>query len=94
MDLIAWLVVGGLVGATLVVIALAPRLKRSNLRRQLTGGGSLGGLAGGIDAVWRPTAEDANAGWERETVLPAPAPLAGGKDDLDGDGPLVIRVKD
>ena len=94
MDVFAWLVLGTLVAVTLTLIALAPRLRRSNLRRQASGGGSLAGLAGGIDAVWRPTAEDVHAGWEREAVLPAPAPLAGDKGDLDGDGPLVIQVKD
>ena len=54
-------------------------------------GGSLSGIAGGMDAIWRPSAEEAHAQWEAQLELPAPAPIPGDKGDLD-DGPVVIEV--
>lgn len=91
MDLVAWLALGGAVLAAIVLVALAPRMRRWNLRRQLEGGGgSLSGVAGGLDAVWRPSADEARADWEAQVEMPAPAPSPGDKG-LD-DGPLVIEL--
>jgi len=90
-DTVGWLVLAGAVIAALVAVALAPRWKRDNLRRRLEGGGgSLAGIGGGLDAVWRPSAEDAHAQWEAQVELPAPAP-APGDGDLDG-GKIVIAM--
>lgn len=95
MDLIGWLVIAGTTAATIVLVALAPRLKREQLRKQLDGtaGGSLGGVGSGFDSVWRPSAEDAHADWEASVEMPAPAPLPGDKGRVE-DGRLVIRVDD
>ncbi|WP_137843509.1 hypothetical protein [Microbacterium sp. 2FI] len=93
MDAIGALVLGIVLAATLTLIILAPRLKRDHLRRQLDGtaGGSLAGVGSGMDAVWRPSAEDAHARWEAQVELPAPAPTPGDKGRLD-DGRIIIDV--
>lgn len=95
MDVTGWLVVAAIAGATIAVVALAPRLKREHLRKQFDGraGGSLGGVGSGFDSVWRPSAEEAHAQWEASVEIPAPAPLPGDKGRLE-DGRLVIRVDD
>ena len=95
MDAIGWAVVAAVVVATVVLVALAPRLKRDQLRKQLdgSGGGSLAGVGSGFDAVWRPSAEDAHAAWETAVEMPAPAPTPGDKGRVE-DGRLVIRVDD
>jgi len=92
MDVSAWIALGvigilGLAGA-----AATPALLRDARRRQERGGGgSLGGISGGMDAIWRPSAEEANAQWLAQLEVPAPAPTPGDRGDLD-DGPLVIEV--
>ncbi len=92
-DAIGWVVLAGIGVVTVALIALAPRFKREQLRRQLDGtaGGSLAGVGSGFDAVWRPSAEDAHAEWEAAVELPAPAPAPGDKGRLE-DGRLVIEV--
>jgi hypothetical protein len=94
-DAFAGLVVAATIVISMVMIALAPRFKRAQLRKQLDGtaGGSLAGLGSGFDAVWRPSAEDARADWEAQVELPAPAPNAGDKGRIR-DGRLVIDLDD
>lgn len=89
------LVVAAVAAVTVVLVALAPRLKRDHLRRQLDGtaGGSLAGVGSGFDAVWRPSADEARANWEAQVELPAPAPSPGDGGAID-DGRLIIRVDD
>lgn len=93
MDPIGWMVLAAVMAVTAAMIALAPRLKRDHLRRQLDGtaGGSLGGVGAGFDSVWRPSAEDAHAQWEAQVEMPAPAPTPGDKGRIEG-GRLVIRI--
>ena len=77
-----------------VGIAIAPRLKRDNLRRQLEGGGgSFAGVGAGFDSVWRPSAEEARADWEAQVEMPAPAPSPGDKGRME-DGRIVIAIAD
>lgn len=91
MDLVAWIVGLSVVVAAVGVALAMPAMLRDTRRRQAAGaGGSLAGIAGGLDAVWRPSAEDAHADWEAAVELPAPAPLAGDKG-LDG-GSITIDV--
>ena len=92
MDAIGWLITAASLGSALVMAALAPRLKRDNLRRQLEGGGSsFAGVGMGLDAVWRPSAEDARADWEAQVEMPAPAPTPGDKGRME-DGRIVVEV--
>ncbi len=94
MDALAWVVLAVVVAVGLLGILLAPRWKRDNLRRQLDGGGgSLGGIGGGFDSVWRPSAEEAHTQWEAQVELPAPAPTPGDKGRVEDDR-IVIRVDD
>ncbi|KRB37750.1 hypothetical protein [Microbacterium sp. Root180] len=95
MDAIGWVVLVAVAVTTIVLVALAPRLKREQLRKQLDGttGGSLAGVGSGFDSVWRPSAEDAHADWEASVEMPAPAPIPGDKGRIQ-DGRLVIRVDD
>jgi hypothetical protein len=94
-DAFGWVVVSAIAAATVVLVALAPRFKRDQLRKQLEGtaGGSMAGVGSGFDAVWRPSAEEAHAGWEASVEMPAPAPTPGDKGRLE-DGRLVIQVDD
>jgi hypothetical protein len=90
-DVVAWAVLGLVVGVAIVLGALAPRLRRDNLRRQLAGGGgALSGVGAGFDAIWRPSAEEAHAQWQASTEMPAPAPAPSDRG-LD-DGPLVVEI--
>ncbi len=94
MDAIGWLIMAAALVVTVVAVALAPRLKRDNLRRQLDGGGgSFAGVGVGFDAVWRPSAEEARADWEAQVEMPAPAPSPGDKGRME-DGRIVIDVDD
>ena len=94
MDPIAWLVIAATLVVVIIAVAIAPRLKRDNLRRQLEGGGgSFAGVGVGFDAVWRPSAEEARADWEAQVEMPAPAPAPGDKGRVE-DGRIVIDVDD
>jgi len=92
MDASGWIALGIVLALGVAGAALTPALLRDARRRQRRGaGGSLSGIAGGMDAIWRPSAEEAHAQWEAELALPAPAPTPGDGGDLD-DGPLVIEL--
>lgn len=91
MDVVAWVVAGAIVLAAVAVAFAMPAMLRDTRRRQAAGaGGSLAGIAGGMDAIWRPSAEESHADWEAAVELPAPAPLAADKG-LD-DGRITIEV--
>ena len=78
MDAIAWMVAAAALAAVVVIVALAPRIARRERERRTSGGG-MGGLGAGLDAVWRPSAEEANAQWRAQIEVPAPAPTPGDK---------------
>lgn len=92
MDVSGWIGLGVVVALGIAGAAWTPALLRDARRRQERGGGgSLAGISGGMDAIWRPGAEEAHARWQAQLEMPAPAPTPGDKGDLD-DGPLVIEV--
>jgi hypothetical protein len=78
-----------IVAATATVLALTPLIHRDT-RRRWEKGISGGGLGSALDAVWRPSAEDAHAQWEAQVDMPAPAPSPGDKG-LD-EGRIVIDL--
>lgn len=93
MDAVGWLIVAVAVVLVVIAIAVAPRIKRDNLRRQLEGGGgSFAGVGAGLDAVWRPAADEARADWEAQVEMPAPAPAPGDKGRLE-EGRIVIEIE-
>ncbi len=47
-------------------------------------------MGSALDAVWRPSAEDARTEWEAQVEMPAPAPSPGDKA-LD-EGRIVIEL--
>lgn len=93
MDSMAWTLAGVALAATAVLVMMAPRLAQSHRRRQFEGRATSGGLGAGLDAVWRPSAEDAHAEWNARIELPAPAPAAG-DEGLLADGRIVIDLSD
>lgn len=76
--------------ATAVVLALTPLIHRDT-RRRWADGMSGGGVGSALDAVWRPSAEDAHAQWEAQIETPAPAPSPSDKG-LD-EGRIVIELR-
>ena len=90
-DVWAWSVLVAALVAVVVLICLAPQIKRDHRRRQLAGGGGMAGLGGGMDAVWRPSAEEAHAHWQAQVEVPAPAPAPGDKGPLT-EGRIVIDI--
>ena len=94
MDVSGWIGLGVVAALGVAGASAMPALLRDARRRQKRGaGGSLSGIAGGMDAIWRPSAEEAHAQWEAQVELPAPAPTPGDGGDLDG-GPVVIELPD
>lgn len=92
MDAAAWAVTGGAVLTAVALVAAAPALHRAHLRRQRAGGGgAIAGLSSGLDAVWRPSAEDAHADWESQLELPAPSPSPDDSGRI-ADGTIVIGI--
>ncbi|MEU1970461.1 hypothetical protein ABZ477_02290 [Microbacterium sp. NPDC019599] len=91
MDPLAWMLLAAALAATAILVALAPVLKRDQRRRQEEGRAPSGGLGSGMDAVWRPSAEDAHKDWEAQVELPAPAPSPGDGGRIE-EGRLVIEV--
>ncbi len=61
-------------------------------KRGETGLHASGGMLGGIDDIWRPSAAQAHAAWEAEQITPAPSPIPGdGPGVIDG-GRIVIET--
>lgn len=84
-----WWVVGGLV-AVVVVVVVANRMGWIDLSSKNRSSGSHGSLMGIGDEVFHPTRHEAQIELDRQTVLPAPAPVAG-----DGDKGVyggVVRI--
>ena len=73
--------------------ALAQRLGYIDLRGNGRRGGSTAGLVGSLDEVFAPTRHEAQLERDRQSSLPAPAPIPGDGHhgmlpaDSDPDGP-------
>lgn len=81
-----WLLI---VTAAIVLGAIAQRLGYIDLRGNGRRGGSTAGLVGSLDEVFAPTRHEAQLERDRQTSLPAPAPIPGdghaGVLSADGD---------
>ena len=74
-----WWVLGGAVVVVLLLI-VASRLGWVDFSNKSRTSGTGGGIAGIGDEVFNPQRHEAQIELDRQTILPAPAPLAG-----DGD---------
>lgn len=94
MDAGSWVALAVGAVAVIALAAALPLIVSDTRKRRARGlGGSLSGVGTGFDAVWRPSADEANALWEAQVELPAPAPLAGDKGRMR-DGRITIDVAD
>ena len=85
-----WWVVGG-VAAVVLLLVLASRFGWVDFSNKNRGGGSAS-ITGIGDEVFHPTRHEASIELERQTILPAPAPVAGDGDKGIFDGKIVIDL--
>jgi hypothetical protein len=85
-----WWVVGG-VAAAVVLLVLASRFGWVDFSNKNRGSGS-SSITGIGDEVFHPTRHEASIELERQTILPAPAPVAGDGDKGIFDGKIVIDL--
>jgi hypothetical protein len=91
MDAAAWVLGAAAVGGTLLAVAWAPWLHRSIRRVHERGGSGMAGVAGGLDAVWRPSVDEVARNLAIQQVVPAPAPSPGDPGRMQ-DGRIIIDV--
>lgn len=87
-----WWIVAAIVVACCVLGAFAQRLRLIDLSRRRPGSSSGGGLLSIGDEVFAPTRHEAQLELDRQTLLPAPAPLAGDPDRGIYRGQVVIDL--
>ncbi|MFE6994628.1 hypothetical protein ACFVAE_01580 [Microbacterium sp. NPDC057659] len=91
-DVIGWAVIAVWLTMPVVAVALAFRwiLSTKPVEDKYENGG--GGFAGGLDAVFSPTAYEAGMERDRQTQRTAPAPAPGDPPWTIGDGRIRIDV--
>ena len=86
------LIVLAIVTVVVLVIAAAQRFGLIDLSDKSRSSGTVGGVLGMGDEVFNPTRHEAQIERDRQTVLPAPAPLAGDGDKNVFGGKVHIRL--
>ena len=87
------LVVLLIIAAIVVLGVIAQKLGWVDFSDKRHSGSGGGGGLGGVDEVFNPTRHEAQIELDRQTILPAPAPLAGdGDHGVDGRGIYNGRV--
>jgi hypothetical protein len=90
-----WLIFGGIVVALIGLIVLAQFRGWIDLgNKSARSGGSGGGLAGIGDEAFHPALYQSQLEQDRQTLLPAPAPVAGDGDKGLYRGHMQIDVRD
>ncbi len=84
----------GIIAVVVILVALANRLGWIDLSSKNRRSGSHGGAMGIGDEVFHPTRHEAQLELDRQTLLPAPAPLAGDGDKGVYDGIVRIDLSD
>lgn len=84
----------GTIAVVVILVALANRLGWIDLSSKNRRSGSHGGAMGIGDEVFHPTRHEAQLELDRQTLLPAPAPLAGDGDKGVYDGIVRIDLSD
>ncbi len=87
-----WWILGG-IGAVIVLSVVASKLGWIDLSNKTTStGGSSSSIVGIGDEVFAPTRHEAQVELDRQTMLPAPAPVAGDGDKGIWEGKIRIDV--
>ena len=86
-----WLIIAVVVG---VLFYVAQHFGWIDLSNKSKTSGSKGGALGIGDEVFHPTRHEAQVEMDRQTVLPAPAPVAGDGDKGIYDGKVKINLDD
>lgn len=87
------LIVLGILAAIVVLGVIAQKLGWVDFSDKRHSGSGGGGGLGGVDEVFNPTRHEAQIELDRQTILPAPAPLAGDGDNaVNGGGIYNGRV--
>jgi hypothetical protein len=89
-----WWIVGGII-AVVALVVVAVKLGWIDLSNKTeTTGGSSSSIVGIGDEVFAPTRHEAQVELDRQTILPAPAPVAGDGDKGIWDGKIRIDLSD
>ena len=88
-----WWILGGVI-VICAALFVAHRLGWIDMSNKNRSGGTHGGVMGIGDEVFHPTRHEAQIELERQTVLPAPAPLAGDGDKGIFNGKVVIDLNE
>jgi hypothetical protein len=89
-----WWIVGGII-AVVALIVVAVKLGWIDLSNKTeTTGGSSSSIVGIGDEVFAPTRHEAQVELDRQSILPAPAPVAGDGDNGIWDGKIRIDLSD
>lgn len=86
-----WWLVGGL-AAIVLILFIGHKLGWVDFSNKARSGGNGGGVAGIGDEVFHPTRHEAQLELDRQTMLPAPAPLPGDGDKGIFNGKVVIDL--
>jgi hypothetical protein len=89
-----WWIVGGII-VVVALVVVAVKLGWIDLSNKTTStGGSSSSIVGIGDEVFAPTRHEAQVELDRQTILPAPAPVAGDGDNGIWDGKIRIDLSD
>ena len=88
-----WWALGAIVLAVILVF-VASRLGLVDFSNKSRSSGTVGGAMGIGDEVFNPQRHEAQIELDRQTILPAPAPLAGDGDKGIFDGRIRITLND
>lgn len=88
-----WWALGVIVVAVILVV-VASRLGLVDFSNKSRSSGTVGGAMGIGDEVFNPQRHEAQIELDRQTILPAPAPLAGDGDKGIFDGRIRINLDD
>lgn len=92
-DAVNWWIIAGVVVLVIVVLVVGNKLGWIDLSDKSRSGKSGGSIVQIGDEVFAPTRHEAQVELDRQTVLPAPAPVAGdGDKGIFHDGPVRIRL--
>ncbi len=86
-------IIAGVIVLVVVVLVVGNALGWIDLSDKSRRGGRGSGVLSIGDEVFAPTRHEAQAELDRQTILPAPAPIAGdGDKGIFHDGPVRIRL--